>query len=96
MSISSSQDGSKRMKRNLSALEAKTPKNQKGPYLLGQVTPATGTGRLIHPSKPTGGRKGNIVGINAPAPGTGQHTNKKPRKNSKTDRYSAQFVKGTT
>lgn len=96
MSIPSSQDGSKRMKRNLSALEAKTPKNQKGPYLLGQVTPATGTGRLTHPSKPTGGRKGNIVGINAPAPGTGQHTNKKPRKNSKTDRYSAQFVKGTT
>jgi hypothetical protein len=95
MSIPSSHDGSKRLKRNLSALEVKTPTNEKGPYFLDQVTPATGTERLNHPSMPTGGGRGSIAGINAPAPGTGQPTNKKPRKNSKTDRYSAQFGKET-
>lgn len=95
MSMSPSHDDSKRLKRNLSALEVKTPNNQKGPYFLDQVTPATGTGRLNHPSKPTGGRKGNIVETNVPAPGTGQRKNKKPGKNSKTDRYSVQFVKKT-
>ena len=95
MSIPPSHDDSKRLKRNLSALEAKIPTNQKGPYFLDQVTPAIGTGRLSHPSKPTGGRKGNIVGTNASAPNTGQHKSKKPKKNSKTDRYSAHFVKET-
>ena len=97
MSIpSSSHHDSKRLKRNLSALEVKTPTNQKGPSFLDQVTPATGTGRLNHLSMPTGGRKGSIVRTNAPAPCTGQHTNKKPRKNSKTDRYSVQFGKEST
>lgn len=97
MSIpSSSHHDSKRLKRNWSALEVKTPTNQKGPSFLDQVTPATGTGRLNHLSMPTGGRKGSFVRTNAPAPCTGQHTNKKPRKNSKTDRYSVQFGKETT
>jgi hypothetical protein len=94
ISIPSSHHDSKRLKRNLSALEVKTPTNQKGPSFLDQVT--TATGRLNHPSMPAGGRKGSIVRTNAPAPCTGQHTNKKPRKNSKTDRYSVQFGKETT
>ena len=97
MSIPSSfHRDSKRLKRNLSALEVKTPTNQKGPSFLDQVTPATGTGRLNYLSMPIGGRKGSIVRTNAPAPCTGQHTNKKPRKNSKTDRYSVQFGKEST
>ena len=96
MSMLSSHHDFKRPKRNLSALGVKTPTNQRGPSSLDQVTPATGTGRLNLPSMPTGGRKGSIVGTNAPAPRTGQHTNKKPKKKSKTGRYSVQFGQETT
>jgi predicted nucleic acid-binding Zn-ribbon protein len=96
MSIPPSHHDFKRLKRNLPALEVKTPTNQKGTSFLNQVAPATGIGRLNHPSMPAGGRKGSIVGTNAPAPCTGLHTNKKPKKKSKTGRYSVQFGKEAT
>jgi uncharacterized coiled-coil DUF342 family protein len=97
MSVPSpSQDGSKRQKRSLSALEVKTPNNKKRSSLLDQVTPVRGTGRLNHPSMPTGGRKGSIIGTSAPAPGADQHTSKKSMKTSKTERYSARFNQDTT
>jgi hypothetical protein len=88
---SSSQGGSKRLKRDLSALEVKTPSKKGGSSFLDQGTLATGIGRLNHPSMPTGGRKVSVIGTTAPAPGAGQHTNKKARKNSKSERYSARF-----
>jgi hypothetical protein len=92
----SSQGGSKRLKRDLSALEVKTPSKKGRSSFLDKVISVPGTGRLNHPSMPTGGRKGSVIGTNAPAPRAGQHTNKKARKNSKTGRYSARFNQDAT
>jgi hypothetical protein len=89
--FSSSQEGSKRLRRDLSAVEIKSPSNRRGLSFLEQVTPATGASRLNHPSMPTGSRKGSIIGTKAPAPGPGQHLSKKSKKVPKTNRYSARF-----
>ena len=88
---SSSLDSSKRLKRDLSAMEVKTPSSKKKFSRLHQVASATGNNRLNHPSMLTGGRRGSIIRPTAPAPGTGQHTDKKPKKNPKADRYTARF-----
>lgn len=92
----SSQEGSKRLQRKLSAAEIKSPSNRKGSSFPERVTPVTGAGRLNHPSMPTGSRKRSIIGTNAPAPGLGQQSSKKSKKAPKTDRYSARFNQDTT
>jgi hypothetical protein len=58
MSVPSSHDGCKRLKRNLFALEAKASTNSTGSSFHEQATPATDTRCLGHPSMPTGDRKG--------------------------------------
>ena len=88
---SSSQEGTKRLKRDLSASEVKTPSKRKGSSFADQVTPAAATGRLNHPSMSAGCRKGTIVGTNAPAPGAGQPTKKRSKKNPKTAQYEDRF-----
>ena len=78
----------KRLKRNSSALDVKKPAKQ---------TPASfdyaraASARSTKPSEPSGGRKGSIVGTNAPAPGRSQKVLEKPRKNSKVNKYESRF-----
>ena len=86
---SSSRDYSKRLKRDLSALEV--PPTSKKTLVFGQGPSTTNTNRLNHPSMPTNSRRGSIIGANAPAPGGGQQAIKKSRKSLKNDQYSARF-----
>ena len=93
---SSSLDSSKRLKRDLSAMEVKTPSSKKKSSHLDQVARVTGNSRLNHPSILIGGRRGSIIGTSAPAPGAGQDRNKKSKKNPKADRYTARFGQDST
>lgn len=94
--FSSPKEGSKRLKRNLSAMEIKSLSKRRRPYFIEHLTPVTGSGRLNHPSMPTGSRKRSVIGTSTPAPRLGSHASKKSRKGPKTDRYSARFNQGTT
>ena len=88
--VDSSQKSTKRLKRNHSAVEVKKLASKVG----GQPTSVSKT-HLNHPSLPTGSRKGSVIGTSAPAPGNAQQSAKKARKNSKNDRFAAQFNKAT-
>ena len=92
-SISSSlRSGSKRLRRDLSAVEVKNPAKSTPASLFDKMPRSGESSRLNHPSMPIGSRKGGIIAMHAPAPGVAQQgSGKRSRKGSKNDRYSARF-----